>query len=90
MYTGSEASGHGIQVFDMHKLRDMDSWWGYLEVEGVDYLHYDGVGQSHNVAVNEDTNMLFVVGSRYGNFDHCSGLCHLYTYHFIWVVDYVD
>jgi choice-of-anchor B domain-containing protein len=54
----SEAAGHGMQVFDLKRLRGVtepqrfteDAWLG-------------GFGQAHNIAANEATNFVYVVGS---------------------------
>ncbi|MBD8869909.1 choice-of-anchor B family protein [Nocardioides donggukensis] len=58
-YIVSENAGHGMQVFDLTRLRGAterqtwteDNWLG-------------GFGQVHNLAVNEDSGMAYVVGAR--------------------------
>ena len=57
----SEAAGHGLQVFDLKRLRGVtepetfteDAWMG-------------GFGHAHNIAVNEDTGFVYVVGAVQG------------------------
>ncbi|PKX93417.1 uncharacterized protein P174DRAFT_409642 [Aspergillus novofumigatus IBT 16806] len=64
VYIGSEAPGHGLQVFDLTKLlrtnpstpttfsisRDLKAW-------------YNGFGSSHNIVAHEETNMIYAVGT---------------------------
>ncbi len=57
------ANNHGIQVFDLTKLRD-------VAVPPVVYntttdleAHYTGVGSVHNIAINEETGFAYPVGS---------------------------
>ncbi|MEO0556696.1 MAG: choice-of-anchor B family protein [Bacteroidota bacterium] len=60
-FVGSEATGHGIQVFDLTRLR------GLSEDANRDFapdVLYDEVGSSHNVVINEDTGFLYAVGAR--------------------------
>jgi hypothetical protein len=69
MLIGSEMADHGIQIFDMRKLLDIDP-----EGEPVQYdphtdvtAHFTdlpGPGRSHNIAVHEDKDLLLVVGSQ--------------------------
>ncbi|KAK4645177.1 hypothetical protein QC761_000620 [Podospora bellae-mahoneyi] len=63
---GSEAAGHGVQVFDMSKLtkinpkkpvtfdpeKDVTSWWNDLPI-----------GRTHNVVVNEEKQYAVAVGA---------------------------
>ena len=73
-YIVSEARDHGIQAFDMHQLRDMENGWNGRLDESY-YQHYDGIGQSHNIIVNEATGYLYVVGAYYnaGSEPLCGG-----------------
>lgn len=57
-YIGSEATGHGIQIFDLTRLRTAVG-----EQEWTQDGHIDDLGQSHNVAVNEDSGTLYVIGA---------------------------
>lgn len=56
----SEASGHGMQVFDLTRLRGLSE--DASRVFGAD-ARYSGVGSAHNVVVNEDTGFAYIVGS---------------------------
>ncbi len=58
----SEATGHGMQVFDLTQLRS-------VTVKPITFSPtalYSGVGSSHNVFVNESTGYAYAVGSRGG------------------------
>ncbi|MFN3597178.1 MAG: choice-of-anchor B family protein [Rubricoccaceae bacterium] len=62
----SEAPGHGLQVFDLTRLRGLD------EDDFRDFapdLVFHGppgntLGSAHNIAINEDTGFAYVVGAR--------------------------
>ncbi|MDX1547438.1 MAG: choice-of-anchor B family protein, partial [Rhodothermales bacterium] len=58
----SEATDHGLQVFDLTQLRDVDRAAAPVTFEETAY--YDGFGRAHNVVINEDTGFLYGVGSR--------------------------
>jgi len=64
----SEASGHGMQVFDLTRLRDVVS----PPVTFTEDAHYPGFGSSHTIAINEDTGFAYAVGSN-----TCSGGPHM-------------
>jgi len=69
---GSEASGHGLQIFDLTQL--------LTALPGTTFsttAHYDGVGSSHNVFVNEDTGFAYAVGAGSGSSSGCSGGLHV-------------
>lgn len=55
----SEASGHGMQVFDLTRLRDTT---GAPQTFTED-ARYTGFGNAHNIVVNEDTGFAYVVGT---------------------------
>jgi len=63
----SEASGHGMQVFDLTRLRGQ----GPNTVFTAD-ARYTGFGNAHNVVVNADTGRAFGVGTN-----TCSGGLHI-------------
>jgi choice-of-anchor B domain-containing protein len=68
-YIVSEAPDHGLQVFDLTRLRGRTS---------IEYFEPDAVnndfGQAHNIVANEDTNFVYVVGSRRGDYPRiCAG-----------------
>lgn len=71
-YVGSEASGHGIQVFDLHRLRSVasppatfteDAWYGQ-------------VLRTHTLWINEQTGFLYASGSQEGP-QNCGGDLHM-------------
>lgn len=66
----SENDDHGMQVFDLTQLRDVDLSGG--PVIFSETAHYDGISHAHNIAINEDTGFAYVVGS-----DDCSGGLHM-------------
>ncbi len=55
----SEASGHGMQVFDLTKLRNVTN---PPEIFSTD-ARYGGFGSAHNIVINEDTGYAYVVGT---------------------------
>lgn len=67
------AGQHGMQVFDLARLRDMDgSDPGILD---VDFL-YDNVASVHNIVINETTGFAYAVGSSSGGVT-CGGGLHM-------------
>lgn len=64
IYIGSEAEGHGLQIFDMRKLLDIDPASPVTFPLSSLTAHFDGFGSSHNVVANEETNMIYVVGTE--------------------------
>jgi choice-of-anchor B domain-containing protein len=71
-FIGSEASQHGLQIFDLTRLRSVanppatfteDAWYG-------------GFGNSHNIAVNESTGFIFATGTN-----TCNGGLHIVDVH---------
>lgn len=69
-YIVSEDENHGIQVFDLTQLRNVanPSNTNFFEESG----HYDGIGQSHNIHINESTGFLYAVGFQQSGFT-CNG-----------------
>jgi choice-of-anchor B domain-containing protein len=61
VYIGAESRNHGLQVFDLTKLRGRTT---------VEYFEPDAVnndfGNSHNIVANEDTNFIYAVGATQG------------------------
>lgn len=56
----SEAGGHGIQIFDLTRLRNVAN---PPETFNND-AHYDGFGSAHNIVINEDTGYAYGVGTN--------------------------
>ncbi len=58
-YIVSEALGHGLQVFDLNKLRN-----GLTDqIFEIDF-HLKDFGNAHNIVINEESGFAFVVGSE--------------------------
>ena len=55
----SEARDHGMQVFDLTRLRGLTSDQGEFEADA----HYDQVTNVHNIVINEDSGFAYAVGS---------------------------
>ncbi|WP_336375823.1 choice-of-anchor B family protein [Aureisphaera galaxeae] len=59
----SEAGGHGMQVFDLTRLRNVTN----PPVTFSEDAHYNGFGDAHNIVINEDTGYAYPVGSSLFN-----------------------
>lgn len=55
----SEASFHGLQVFDLSQLISATN----LPVVFEETAHYDSFGHCHNIAINEETGFAYAVGT---------------------------
>lgn len=55
----SEASGHGMQVFDLTRLRNVQSPPVTFSADAT----YSGLGSAHNLVINEATGFAYGVGS---------------------------
>lgn len=55
----SEAAGHGMQVFDLTRLRTATN----LPVAFTEDALYTGFGKAHNIVINEDSGYAYAVGS---------------------------
>ncbi len=58
-FIGAEANGHGMQVFDLSRLRDVDNPPVSFTADAV----YSGFGNSHNIVINEATGFAYPVGT---------------------------
>jgi hypothetical protein len=58
-YVVSENTNHGVQVFDLTRLRE---WAGEFETYEADTV-YTGHGSAHNIFINEDTGFAYSVGA---------------------------
>ena len=56
----SEADGHGMQVFDLTRLRNQNS--DEPQVFDVD-AQYNEFGNAHNIVINEETGFAYAVGT---------------------------
>ncbi len=66
------ANQHGVQVFDLRRLRDFDGEPATFE---PDFL-YEGIASAHNIVINEGTGFAYVVGSSGGG-ETCGGGLHM-------------
>jgi choice-of-anchor B domain-containing protein len=64
----SEHRGHGMQVFDLTRLRDVTSTPATFDADTV----YRRITSAHNLFINEDTGFAYVVGSN-----RCRGGLHI-------------
>ncbi|MCB0464972.1 MAG: choice-of-anchor B family protein, partial [Aequorivita sp.] len=63
----SEASGHGMQVFDLTRLRNVTN----APETFTEDAYYGGFGHCHNLVINEDTGYAYAVGtSSFGGGPH--------------------
>ena len=60
----SEASNHGLQVYDLRGLRSVTN----PPVTVSETAHLATFGNAHNIAINEDTGIAYIVGA-----DVCAG-----------------
>jgi choice-of-anchor B domain-containing protein len=51
------AGDHGMQVFDLTRLRSVESMPATFEPD----VHYTGIASSHNVIINEDTGFAYMI-----------------------------
>jgi len=71
-YIVSEARDHGLQVFDLLRLRDMTEF-SVVEPD----THYDLFGNAHNIVSNVETGYVYVVGATDRKFKYsCRGGLH--------------
>ena len=56
----SEASGHGMQVFDLTKLRNVSN----PPVTFSEDAHYSGFSNCHNIAINEESGRAYPIGAN--------------------------
>ena len=66
------AEQHGVQVFDLRRLRDVG---GESVTFEPDFL-YEGIASAHNIVINEDEGFAYVVGSSGGG-ETCGGGLHM-------------
>ena len=56
----SEANGHGMQVFDLTKLRNVSN----PPMSFSEDAHYDGFGNAHNIVINSGQPFAYAVGTQ--------------------------
>jgi len=78
VYIGSEASNHGLQVYDLNQLTTLSKAYRasnstvHAVQTFVPTTVYTEFGSSHNIVVNEETGFLYSVGSK-----TCAGGLHI-------------
>ena len=55
----SEANDHGLQIFDLRRLRDIETFQSLIPDKRLDTF-----GSAHNIAINEATGYAYVIGSQ--------------------------
>lgn len=74
VYIVSDGAGpHGMQVFDLTRLREFDG--GDPIVFDADVL-YDQIASAHNIVINEDSGFAYIVGASGGG-ETCGGGLHM-------------
>ena len=66
------AGPHGMQVFDLTQLRDVQNPPVTFEATAL----YDQIHSSHNIIINEDTGFAYTVGNSSGG-ETCGGGLHM-------------
>ncbi|MFZ2235685.1 MAG: choice-of-anchor B family protein [Dokdonella sp.] len=72
-YIVSEATDHGMQVFDLYHLRNLT---GTPLVTFTEDAWYGQFGRAHNIVINEDSGFAYAVGSRQGT-EQCAAGLHM-------------
>jgi choice-of-anchor B domain-containing protein len=74
VFVVSDGAGqHGMQVFDLTRLRGLD---GTNPPTLEEDAHYDQIASAHNIVINEETGFAYSVGSRGGG-ETCGGGLHM-------------
>ncbi len=72
VYIVSDGAGeHGMQVFNLERLRGVDG----ASVEFAPDVLYDGIGSTHNIVIDPDTDYAYAVGA--GGANGCGGGLHI-------------
>ncbi len=66
------AGQHGVQVFDLTRLRDVGDEPAAFEPDAL----YRGIASAHNIAINESTGIAYVLGASSGG-ETCGGGLHM-------------
>jgi choice-of-anchor B domain-containing protein len=69
----AEAGSHGMQVFDLTRLRGVS---GPPRTFTAD-ARYTGAGSAHNIVIDENSGMAFMVGATQGGFQCNGGGLHM-------------
>lgn len=71
VFVVSEAHDHGLQVFNLKGLRDVDAPPAVFDATAT----YSEFGSAHNLAINEQSGFAYVAGT--GDGDGCNGGLHM-------------
>ncbi len=72
-YVVSDGAGqHGMQIFDLTRLRDVSGEPQTFEADGV----YDRIASAHNIVINQETGFGYAVGASSGG-ETCGGGLHM-------------
>ncbi|HSM34951.1 MAG TPA: choice-of-anchor B family protein [Longimicrobiales bacterium] len=71
-FTGDGAGAHGLIVFDLARLRDLDGPAGSLRPDAV----YDGIASAHNLIIDTESGFAFAVSVSAGG-ETCGGGLHM-------------
>ncbi|MEO1074855.1 MAG: choice-of-anchor B family protein [Bacteroidota bacterium] len=69
-YIVSEVPGHGVQVFDLRRLRSITE----APVEFEPDARYTGIGSAHNIVASDDLDVVIAVGHDTNNLECLTGL----------------
>ncbi|MGB0133101.1 MAG: choice-of-anchor B family protein [Dokdonella sp.] len=72
VFVVSEAQDHGMQIFDLRRLRDVVS----PPVQFTEDAWYGNFGRAHDIVINEESGFAYAVGSRQGS-QQCSAGLHM-------------
>jgi choice-of-anchor B domain-containing protein len=76
-YVVADAAGpHGMQVFDMTRLRTLKPQANGLPVKVTEDLVYREIASAHNIVINEESGFAYSVGSSGGG-TTCGGGLHM-------------
>ena len=74
VFVVSDGAGpHGMQVFDLTRLRDLD---GSAPPTFTQDALYDRVNSAHNIVINEESGFAYIVGASGGG-ETCGGGLHM-------------
>lgn len=71
-FTGDGAGEHGLVVFDLTRLRDVENAPVSFEPDAV----YDGIASAHNLIIDTDAGFAYPVGASGGG-ETCGGGLHM-------------
>jgi len=70
------AGAHGMQIFDLTKLRDVGRDVADDPVTFEEDAHYGQIASAHNIVINEETGFAYAVGAGEGG-ETCGGGLHM-------------